>query len=71
MEKINWGIIGLGNIAQKFSEAFKEVENSRLLAVASKDKNKLNLFKKKYNFENKYLFNNYDELINCKDVDII
>ena len=71
MEKINWGIIGLGNIAHKFSEAFKDIENSKLLAAASKDKNKLNIFKEKYNFEGKFLFNNYEELIHCKDVDII
>ncbi len=71
MEKINWGIIGLGNIAHKFSEAFREIENSKLLAAASNDKKKLNVFKEKYDFEDKFLFNNYDELINCKDIDII
>ena len=41
MEKINWGIIGLGNVACKFSEAFVETENSKLLAVASNNQNKL------------------------------
>jgi len=71
MEKINWGIIGLGNIAHKFSEAFRDIENSKLLAAASNDKKKLNIFKEKYNFEEKFLFNNYEELINCKDIDII
>ena len=54
MEKINWGIIGLGNVAHKFSEAFKDIKNSKLLAAASKDKNKLNIFKEKYNFEDKF-----------------
>ncbi len=71
MEKINWGIIGLGNIAHKFSEAFRDIENSKLLAATSNDKKKLNIFKEKYNFEEKFLFNNYEELINCKDIDII
>ena len=71
MEKINWGIIGLGNVAHKFSEAFKDIKNSKLLAAASKDKDKLNIFKEKYNFEDKFLFNTYEELIDCKDVDII
>ena len=37
MRKINWGIIGLGAIAQKFSEAFADTKNSKLLAVASHD----------------------------------
>ncbi len=71
MEKINWGIIGLGNIAHKFSEAFIDIKNSKLLAAASKDKKKINIFKEKYNLEDKFLFNDYEELINCKDVDIV
>ena len=41
MQKINWGIIGLGNIAQSFSNGFFNVDNSKLLAVASRDSNKL------------------------------
>ena len=41
MEKINWGILGLGQIAQKFSEGFSETSNAKLLAIASKDIDKL------------------------------
>ena len=37
MEKINWGILGLGEIAHKFSKGFFETTNAKLLAVASKD----------------------------------
>ena len=33
MKKINWGIIGLGNIANKFANAFDYVENSQLLGI--------------------------------------
>ena len=71
MTKLNWGIIGLGSIAQKFSEAFAEANNSKLLAVASRNYQKLDNFKKKFNIEEKFLFKNYEDLINCKDVDII
>ena len=71
MEKLNWGIIGLGAIAQKFSEAFAETINSNLLAVASQNYQKLNNFKEEFNIEEKFLFKNYEDLINCKDVDII
>ena len=35
MKKINWGIIGLGNIAQNFSEGFFYTNNSKLLAISS------------------------------------
>ena len=44
---MNWGIIGLGNIAQSFSEGFFETENSRLLAVSSSNISKLEYFSKK------------------------
>ena len=71
MKKINWGIIGLGNIAQSFSEGFHNVNNSRLLAVSSRDSKKLERFKKKFDIHKNYVFNNYEEILDCKDVDII
>ena len=71
MEKINWGIIGLGNIAQSFSEGFLNVKNARLLAVSSSDASKLEYFKNKYKINNNYIFKRYEDLLNCKDVDIV
>ena len=71
MGNINWGILGLGDIAHTFSKGFEETSNAKLLAVASKDLEKLNKFKNKFNIENKFLFNNYEDLINCNEVDII
>ena len=71
MEKLNWGIMGLGNIAQKFSEAITKSQNAKLLAVSSKNLEKLKNFKDRFNIEEKFLFNNYENLINCKDIDII
>ncbi len=71
MKKLNWGIIGIGGIAQKFAEGFKETDNAKLLAIASKNFERLNNFKERFKLENRYSFDNYDKLINCKDVDII
>ena len=71
MEKLNWGIIGLGRIAERFSEGFLEVNNARLLSVASKNLVKLDSYKNKYKIEEKYLFNSYEELIDCNDIDIV
>ena len=48
MKIINWGIIGLGNIAHEFSKAFVKTKNAKLLAIASKDENKL----KKFGYQN-------------------
>ena len=56
---VKWGIIGLGNIAHEFSKAFAETNNAKLLAISSKDENKLKKFKLHYNIESKFSFKNY------------
>ena len=71
MKKINWGIIGLGNIAQSFSEGFHNCDNARLLAVSSNKNEKLDQYKNNFKLKKEYLFNNYEDLIKCDDVDIV
>ena len=71
MKKINWGIIGLGDIAQSFSDGFLNCDNARLLAVSSNKNEKLNQFKNNFELKKEYLFNNYEDLIKCEDVDIV
>ncbi len=71
MKKINWGIIGLGNIAEKFAEGFNFSENANLLSISSYNEKKLKKFKKKFSLNEEYCFNNYEDLINCNDIDII
>ena len=39
---INWGIIGLGNMSYKFINAIKEIENTKVTAVARLSKKKSN-----------------------------
>ena len=68
---INWGIIGLGNVALKFAEAFKDSSNSKLKAVSSNTKDKINKFQKKFNIDKNYCFNKYEDLLDCKEVDIV
>jgi len=71
MKKIKWGIIGLGNIANKFANAFNGIENSQLLGISSKNSKKINLFKETYKISDKYCFQNYEDLISCDEIDII
>lgn len=71
MKKINWGIIGLGDIAQSFSDGFLNCDNAQLLAVSSNKNEKLNQFKNNFQLKKEYLFNNYEDLIKCEDVDIV
>ena len=71
MLKLNWGIIGLGNIANVFCESFSEVNNANLLGISSNNLEKLEKFKKKFNIVQKYCFTNYNDLISCKEIDIV
>ena len=42
---INWGILGLGNVASGFADAFKSASNAVLKGISSKNSNKINLYK--------------------------
>lgn len=68
-DKIKWGIIGLGNIANQFAADLLLLNDAELVAVASRDYNKANAFAKKYNCSKAY--DSYDSLFNDKQVDII
>ena len=71
MTQVKWGIIGLGNIALKFSEGFQYTKNAKLFAISSRNKNKLQAFKNKFQINDNYCFTNYDSLLECKDLDIV
>ena len=71
MKNISWGIIGLGNVAFQFSRNFSSINNAKLLAVASKDYKKIDLYKKNFSLENKYCFDDYLKLICCEKIDIV
>lgn len=66
---INWGIIGLGNIAHKFATDLLTVEGSKLYAVASRSQEKANNFALKYNATK--AFNNYEALSKDKNIDAV
>ncbi|MEP6805580.1 MAG: Gfo/Idh/MocA family oxidoreductase [Flavobacterium sp.] len=67
--KIKWGIIGLGNIANQFAADLLLLEDAEIFAVASRDNNKATEFAEKYNCPNAY--DSYDALFNNDQVDII
>ncbi|UCD62058.1 MAG: Gfo/Idh/MocA family oxidoreductase [Flavobacteriaceae bacterium] len=68
-EKIRWGIVGLGNIAQKFVDDLKLLADGELIAVASRDLEKAKNFGTMNNAN--YAFGSYQELFNCKEVDVV
>jgi len=65
---MNFGIIGLGNISNKFAKTLNEM-NLTLYAVSSRDIVKANLFKDKYNATKAY--GSYLDLLNDSNVDIV
>ena len=69
--KVEWGIIGLGNIAFEFAKSFQYSKNANLLAVASNSDEKLNFFKEKFNIKTPNLYNDYEKLLENENIDIV
>ena len=65
---IKWGIVGLGNMGQKFANAITETSNSKLAGAASLDKNKVKNFKDNYTLNEITAYDNYDEIIKDKNI---
>ncbi|MFT5749405.1 MAG: putative dehydrogenase [Ancylomarina sp.] len=68
-KKINWGIIGLGKIANKFAADLQLSNSSVLYAVASRNGEKAKIFSEKYN-SNK-IYESYEELADDPEIDVI
>ena len=68
---IKWGIIGLGNMAQKFANSIKETDNAKLVAISSLSSEKLKIFKNNFQIDKKLVFNNYNDLVKCDEIDAV
>ena len=68
---VRWGILGLGRAASSFAHAIKEVENAKLISVASLSKNKNFIFSKKFDIAKNSQFSSYEDLINSNEIDAI
>ena len=71
MQKVNWGIIGLGSIVKQFADGFIGLNNAKLLGIASRDISKIDAFKTKFNLEKKYCYNDYQSLLTEKNIDLV
>ncbi len=70
MKKINWGIIGCGNVTEvKSGPAFNKVNNSSLVAVMRRDAKKAKDYAQRHNVPRWY--NEADKLINDPEVNAI
>ncbi|MCL5128459.1 Gfo/Idh/MocA family protein [Algibacter sp. L4_22] len=69
VKTINWGIIGLGSIANKFATDLLTIPDAKLYAVASRSQDKADLFADKYSATKAY--DSYEALANDKNIDAI
>ncbi|MCB4797799.1 Gfo/Idh/MocA family protein [Neotamlana laminarinivorans] len=67
--KIKWGIIGLGNIANKFAKDLLTINDAELYAVASRSQNKAEAFATEYGAKKAYA--NYQDLANDTNIDAV
>ena len=58
----------MGNI---FANAIRETSNSRIVSVASLNKDRINNFLNKYNYKNVNAYDNYDEIVKDKNINAI
>jgi len=68
-KKYNWGILGPGNIAHKFSAGLKLLGNANLYAVASRSVERAAGFARQHGFD-KY-FGSYQEMVADPDLDVV
>ena len=68
MNKIRWGIIGPGSIAHNFADALKQSYSGELLAIASRTSSRLEEFGNKYNINEEFRFNDYDQLLDDENI---
>ena len=67
--KIRWGILGCGRIARKFAADLRLVKDAELTAIASRNKETLELFAK--DFPCKHLHISYEALAANDEIDVI
>ena len=71
MEKIKWGIIGPGSIANNFADGLLSSYSGQLVGIASKNDDRRKSFGDKYNVHEDFRFETYEDIINSEHIDAI
>jgi predicted dehydrogenase len=69
MKTIQWGIIGVGNIARKFAGGFSQVKDAQLLAVASQSADRSAAFAREFQIAASY--SSYEALLSDPRIDVV
>ena len=67
-EKIGWGFIGAGSIANRFIKGLLQVPDAYLAAVASRSAEKAKAFAENYGGK---AYTSYEEVVMDKNVDVV
>jgi predicted dehydrogenase len=70
MKKLNWGIIGGGQIAKLFAESINQSLQGKLVSIASKNSQNRNYFLKSFGSDLK-IVESYDDLLNDDSIDVV
>lgn len=68
-EVIHWGIVGLGNIAQKFAHDLRFASGAKLSAVASTDLERAQAFAQEWGADE--AFGSYEEILQAQKLDVV
>ena len=71
MEKIKWGIIGPGSIANNFADGLTSSYSGQLVGIASRSDVRRKSFGDKYDVHEDFRFETYDDIINSEHIDAI
>jgi predicted dehydrogenase len=69
MQSFNWGVIGPGSIANTFAKAIASSKKGKILAVASRSKERATDFANTYHIEK--IYSDYGQMLANPDIDII
>ena len=69
MKAYNWGIMGTGNIAHKFTRALMLLDNAHLYAVGSRDAERASVFASEFGFARHY--GSYEEMLADKELEVV
>lgn len=69
IKTINWGILGCGKIAKKFAADLLLLDNTKLIAVASRDGDNAAAFANTFGATNSY--NSYVDMLNNPDINVV
>jgi predicted dehydrogenase len=67
--RVNWGIIGAGNIAHRFSKALSYQKDSSLIAISGRSRERLTAFAKEFSVKRVYM--SHEELLEDPQIDAV